>query len=95
MADLTVTINLDDTEESILLSHLPDIDAWILKQANAKIENCWKRMQRECSVKLTNDVSFTDGIPSDKSKFIKLVTERSDYKDRAAREKAYADAGGE
>tara|TARA_R100000329_G_scaffold60460_1_gene54107 strand:- start:132 stop:419 length:288 start_codon:yes stop_codon:yes gene_type:complete len=95
MADLTITINLDDTEENILLSHLPEIDAWIAKEANAKIENCWKRMQREWSVKLTNDASFTDGIPSDKSKFIKLVTERSDYKDRAAREKAYADAGGE
>ena len=49
-------------------------------------------MQREWSVKLTNDASFTDGIPSDKSKFIKLVTERSDYKDRATRE---AEAGDE
>lgn len=92
MADLTVTINLDDTEENILLSHLPEINAWIAKEANAKIENCWKRMQREWSVKLTNDASFTDGIPSDKSKFIKLVTERSDYKDRATRE---AEAGEE
>ena len=95
MADLTVTIELNDTEESILLNHLPDIDAWILKEATEKINNSWKRMEKEWSVKLTNDNSFTDGIPSDKSKFIKLVTERSDYKDRAAREKAYADAGGE
>ena len=95
MADLTVTIELNDTEENILLSHLSDIDAWILKEANEKTNNSWKRMQKEWSVKLTKDDSFTDGIPSDKSKFIKLVTERSDYKDRAAREKAYADAGGE
>ena len=92
MADLTVTIELNDTEESILLSHLPDIDAWILNEANEKTNNCWKRMQKEWSVKLTDDDSFTDGIPSDKTKFIKLVTERSDYKDRAAREKAWEDA---
>jgi hypothetical protein len=35
-----------------------------------------------------NDDSFTDPIPSNQADFVKLVTARSDYKDRAARDKA-------
>ena len=45
-----------------------------------KINNCWKRMQREWTDKLMNDSSFD--IPSNKADFVKLVTARSDYKNR-------------
>ena len=34
-----------------------------------------------------NDESFTDPIPSNKADFVKMITARSDYKDRAARDK--------
>jgi hypothetical protein len=37
---------------------------------------------------LMNDDSFTDSIPSNQSDFIKLVTARSDYKNRKARDDA-------
>ena len=45
-------------------------------------------MQREWTDKLMNDSSFTDSIPSNKADFVKLVTSRSDYKDRKARDEA-------
>jgi hypothetical protein len=35
-----------------------------------------------------NDESFTDSIPSNKADFVTLVTARSDYKDRKARDDA-------
>ena len=35
-----------------------------------------------------NDESFTDSIPSNKADFVKLITARSDYKDRKARDEA-------
>ena len=53
-----------------------------------KINNCWKRMQNDWTTKLMNDESFTDNIPSNKADFVTLVTSRSDYKDRKARDEA-------
>ena len=44
-------------------------------------------MQREWTDKLMNDKSFTDSIPSNKTDFVKLITARSDYKNRADRDK--------
>ena len=45
-------------------------------------------MQNEWTTKLINDSSFTDSIPSNKADYVTLITSRSDYKDRAARDKA-------
>ena len=53
MAKLTLTVELTDTEQTIL----------------------------------KNDDSFTDPIPSNQADFVTLVTARSDYKNRADREK--------
>jgi hypothetical protein len=38
--------------------------------------------------KLMNDDSFTDPIPSNQADFVALVTARSDYKNRKARDDA-------
>ena len=62
------------------------IDDWIQKAVEGKINNCWKRFQREWTTKLMDDSSFTDPIPSNKSDFIALVTARSDYKNRKTRD---------
>ena len=88
MAKLTLTIEVDDTDQTVLKNDLLDIDAWVQAAMTGKINNCWKRMQREWTDKLMNDDSFTDSIPSNKADFIKLVTARSDYKDRKARDEA-------
>ena len=87
MAKLTITIEIDDTDQLVLKNDLLDINQWFQLASTGKINNCWKRMQTEWTDKLMNDESFTDSIPSNKADFVKLVTARSDYKNRADRDK--------
>jgi len=94
MANHTKTITLTDLQQNILDNDLYNdpsdnsgLDAWIDDAMTGKINNCWKRMQTEWTTKLMNDESFTDSIPSNKADFVKLVTARSDYKNRADRDK--------
>jgi len=86
MADLTITVTINETDQKCLKNDLLDIDDWVQKAVEGKINNCWKRFQREWTTKLMEDESFTDAIPSSKSAFVNLVTARSDYKDRATRD---------
>ena len=86
MAELTITIKVSDTDQTVLKNDLLDIDTWVQDAMTGKINNCWKRMQREWTDKLMNDSSFTDSIPSNKADFVTLVTSRSDYKDRKTRD---------
>ena len=88
MAKLTLTVEVSDTEQAILKNDLLDLDAWLQAAMTGKVNNCWKRMQSEWTTKLMNDDSFTDPIPSNQADFVTLVTARSDYKDRVARDKA-------
>jgi hypothetical protein len=88
MAKLTLKIEVDDTQESILNNELLDVNTWVQDAMTGKINNCWKRMQREWTDKLMNDSSFTDPIPSNQADFVKLVLARSDYKNRKARDEA-------
>ena len=88
MAKLTLTIEVDDTQQSILNNDLLDINQWVQDAMTGKINNCWKRMQREWTDKLMNDSSFTDPIPSNQADFVKLIIARSDYKNRKARDDA-------
>ena len=88
MAKLTLKIEVDDTQQSILNNDLLDINEWVQGAMTGKINNCWKRMQQEWTTKLMNDSSFTDPIPSNQADFVKLVLARSDYKNRKARDDA-------
>ena len=87
MAELTITVKVSDTDQTVLKNDLLDIDAWVQAAMTGKINNCWKRMQQEWTTKQMNDESFTDSIPSNKTDFVKLVTARSDYKNRADKDK--------
>tara|TARA_Y100001972_G_C7550973_1_gene276980 strand:+ start:244 stop:534 length:291 start_codon:yes stop_codon:yes gene_type:complete len=86
MADLTVTITLNDTQQAIMNNDLLDIKTWIEDAVSGKQNNCWKRMQTEWTSKLMNDESFTDPIPSNQADFVSLVTGRSDYQTRSERD---------
>ena len=86
MTKLTLTIEVDDTQQSILNNDLLDINTWVQDAMTGKINNCWKRMQREWTDKLMNDSSFNDPIPSNQADFVALVLARSDYKNRKARD---------
>ena len=89
----TITINVSDDDEKILYNDLlKDVDGnegikdWVEKATTGKISNCWKRMHRVWSDKLTNDESFTDPIPSNQSDFVDLVLAQPTYKNRKARD---------
>jgi len=92
MANHTKTITLTDLQQKILSNDLYNdtdnagLDLWIQNAVDGKINNCWKRMQREWTVKLMEDSSFTDPIPSNQEDFVALVTARSDYKNRKQRD---------
>jgi len=86
MAKLKITVEVDDTQQSILKNDLLDINQWVQDAMTGKINNCWKRMQQDWTTKLMNDSSFTDPIPSNQADFVKLVLARSDYKNRKARD---------
>jgi len=94
MANHTKTITLTDLQQKILSNDLYNdadnkgLDDWIQAAVDGKINNCWKRMQREWTDKLMNDDSFTDAIPSNQADFVALVTARSYYKNRKARDDA-------
>ena len=92
MASHTKTVTLTDLQQTILSNDLYNdtdnagLDAWIQAAVDGKISNCWKRMQREWTQKLMDDDSFTDPIQSNQKDFVDLVTARSDYKNRKARD---------
>jgi len=94
MATHTKTVSLTDLQQKILSNDLYNaadnagLDLWIQNAVDGKINNCWKRMQSEWTTKLMNDDSFTDPIPSNQADFVALVTARSDYKNRKARDDA-------
>ena len=88
MATITLTVDVTDTEQAILLNDILSIDDWLQAAMNGKKNNCWKRMQQEWTTKLINDDSFTDSIPSNQAAFVTLVTARSDYKTRTKRDAA-------
>ena len=86
MAKITIKVEVDDNQQAILNNDLLDINEWVQSAMTGKINNCWKRMQREWTDKLMNDSSFTDPIPSNQADFVKLITARSDYKTRKQRD---------
>ena len=94
MATHNKTVSLTDLQQTILKNDLysdtdnAGLDSWIQDAVDGKINNCWKRFQREWTTKLMNDDSFTDAIPSNQEDFVALVTARADYKNRKARDDA-------
>ena len=86
MATITLTVDVTDTEQAILLNDLTSIDDWLQGAMLGKKNNCWKRMQQEWTTKLMDDASFTDSIPSNQADFVTLVTARADYKTRTERD---------
>jgi len=94
MATHTKTISLTDLQQTILSNDLYNaadnagLDLWIQNAIDGKINNSWKRMRTEWTQRLMDDDSFTDPIPSNQADFVALVTARSDYKNRKARDDA-------
>jgi len=88
MATITLTVEVTDTEQAVMLNDLTNINDWVQSAVTGKKNNCWKRMQSEWTTKLMNDDSFTDSIPSNQADFVTLVTARADYQTRTERDAA-------
>ena len=86
MADLTITVTINETDQKCLKNDLLDINQWVQDAVTGKKNNCWKRFQRTWTQKLMDDETFTDPIPSNKTDFCELVMARDDYKDRVTRD---------
>ena len=93
MATHKKEVSLTDLQQTILSNDLYNdmsdnagLDKWIQDAVDGKINNCWKRMQREWTTKLMDDDSFNDPIPSNQADFVNLVTSRPDYKNRKTRD---------
>ena len=86
MADLIITVTINDTDQKCMKNDLLDINEWVQLAVSGKVHNCWKRLHQSWSTKLMNDPSFTDPLPSVKEDFVDLVLSRPDFKDRAARD---------
>ena len=94
MATHKKEVSITDLQQKILSDSLYNdtdnagLDKWVQDAVDGKISNCWKRMRTQWTQKLMDDDSFTDPIPSNQADFVNLVTARSDYKTRKARDDA-------
>ena len=84
---LTITVEISDHNEKVLLHNILDIDDWVQAAVVGKINNCSKRMANEASTVLKADDSV-ETMPATNEGLQKALLARSDYKNRAARDKA-------
>lgn len=76
---------LTTTEESVLKNDLLDVQDWVDKAIDGKVNNCKKRMLSEWLPKLYADDSVSS-IPASEDEIVAMIVARDDYKDRAARD---------
>jgi len=84
---ITVTVNITDLDEKILLNDLLSIDDWVQQSVVGKINNCKTRMADSASAILKADASV-ESMPATDDGLVEALLARSDYKNRAARDAA-------
>ena len=84
---LTVTVDISDLNEKILLNDLLDIDDWVQLAVLGKINNCKKRMATQSTAVLKADDSV-ETMPATDDGLINALLARDDYKNRAERDEA-------
>ena len=87
MADLKLTVTINDDNQAILQHDLLDIDAWVQAAVTGKINNCTKRMAAEATEVLKADDSV-ETMPATNVALCKALIARDGYKNRAARVEA-------
>lgn len=83
--DTKQIMEISGTDKKCLKNDLLDIEDWIIKAIEGKINKCKKRLIREWQQKLMVDSSVKT-IPANEEDFIKLITSHPDYKNRVERE---------
>ena len=84
---VTVTVEINDHNEKVLLNDLLDIDAWVQQAVVGKINNCGKRMAQNAAAVLKADASV-ESMPATDEGLQKALLARDDYKNRAERDAA-------
>ena len=84
---LTITVNISDHDEKVLLNDLLDINTWVQAAVVCKIANCGKRMAQEATTVLKSDPSV-ETMPATDQGLQEALLARDDYQDRAARDAA-------
>ena len=84
---VTVTVEINDHNEKVLLNDLLDIDDWVQKAVIGKINNCGKRMATQATAILKADESV-ESMPATDEGLQKALLARDDYKNRAERDAA-------
>ena len=84
---ISVTVNINDLNEKILLNDLLGIDDWVQAAVVGKINNCKKRMAIEATAVLKADASV-ESMPATDDGLITALLARDDYKTRAERDAA-------
>ena len=87
MADLVITVTINDDNQAIMKNDLLDINDWVQKAVVGKINNCTKRMAREATEVLKADDSVSS-MPATNVDLCKALIARDGYKNRAARDAA-------
>ena len=82
---ITITVEINDLNEKILLNDLLSIDDWVQKAVVGKINNSKTRMADNASAILKADDSV-ETMPATDDGLIEALLARSDYKNRAARD---------
>ena len=84
---LTITVNISDHQEKVLLNDLLDIDAWVQAAVAGKLNKCSKRMSDQARQVLMGDADV-ETMPATDQGLQEALLERSDYKNRAEAAKA-------
>ena len=88
---LTITVNISDLDEKILINDLLDIDDWVQQAVVGKINNCKKRAANSAAAILKADASI-ESMPATDDGLIAALFDRDDYKNRAERDAEEAPA---
>jgi hypothetical protein len=86
---VTLTVEISDHNEKVLLNDLLDIDDWVQAAVVGKINNCGKRMANEATAILKADASV-ETMPATDLGLQQALLARDDYKTRAERDAAAA-----
>ena len=82
---LTITVNIYNLDEKVMLNDLLGIDDWVQAAVVGKINNCKKRMANEATAILKADPSI-ESMPATDDGLIAALFDRDDYKNRAERD---------
>jgi len=81
----TIQISIEDLDEKVLKHELLDVQDWVQKAVEGKINSVKTRLLKEAQEQLFKDPEV-ESMPASESGCLELYFSRSYYKDRAARE---------